>query len=418
MPQTSIQQISHLNNNIAIVGAGASSLFASIILAKKGFSVDVYEKNAKAGRKILATGNGRCNISNKDLSLKNFFSSNKNFYKYAINNFNFFQFEKFCEEIGLNIIVDDNSKAYPMSLQASSVVDIFYNEALLNGVKFHFNCEIEDISYKDNIFILKSNKKEFLANKVIIASGSAAMKKLGSSDSGYKFAKKFGHNIIAPFATLVQLTSDEKDIYSLSGVKQKSIVKLYIDKVLIDTQKGDILFTKYGVSGNTILNISRDATIGLKQSQDVYIVVDLFPSFDKNKLLSILEKKKKNLSKRAKEFLLISFINKKIIPFIFKRSKIEDNKTFIEQLNKKDLTKIVYNLKNLKITISGSLGFEYAEAVAGGVDTKEIDNKTMESKLQSGLYFCGEVMDVDGACGGYNLHWAWASAYALANNLK
>jgi predicted Rossmann fold flavoprotein len=304
-----------------------------------------------------------------------------------------------------------------MSLQASSVVDVFYNEALLNGVKFYFNEEVTGLLFNEK-FRLETTQKKYIFDKVIIASGSSAMKKLGSSDSGYNFAKSFGHKIIEPFASLVQLTSDDKDVYTLSGVKQDSLVELYIDKQVKNSKKGDILFTNYGVSGNTILDLSRDATLGLMGKKQVYISIDLFPNYERNKLLSILEKKKKILAKKSKEFLLTSFVNKKLIPFLLKRANISQSKQLVEELNKKDLMNIVYHLKNLKVEISGSRGFDSAEVVAGGVDTKQIDNKTMESKLQKGLYFCGEVMDVDGACGGYNLHWAWASAYVLANNLK
>lgn len=406
-----------MSKNIAIIGAGASSLIASIILSKKGFNVSVFEKNTKAGRKVLATGNGRCNITNTNLSYKNFFSKNTDFYKYALNEFGFSKFESFCEKIGLNLTINDNQKVYPMSLQASSVVDVFYNEAVLGGAKFYFNEEVVNLVYNEK-FRLKTIKKEYIFDKVIIASGSSAMKKLGSSDSGYRFAKEFGHNIIKPFASLVQLTSDDKLVHSLSGVKQDSLVELYINKEFKNSKKGDILFTNYGVSGNTILDLSRETTIGLLNKKQVYILVDLFPLLERSKLVSILEKKKKILAKKSKEFLLTSFVNKKLIPFLFEKSKIAKEKTLVENLNKKDLMQIVHNLKHLRVDISGSRGFDSAEVAAGGVDTKQIDNKTMESKLQKGLYFCGEVIDVDGACGGYNLHWAWASAYVLANNLK
>jgi predicted Rossmann fold flavoprotein len=403
-------------NKIAIVGAGASSLIASIILAKKGLDVYVFEKNTKAGRKILATGNGRCNISNTNLSDEYFFSSNTSFYQYAISQFGFKKFESFCENIGLNLTINENNKVYPMSLQAASVVDVFYNEALEQGVKFHFDSEVTSINHNKK-FVLEVNNKKHTFDKVIIATGSSAMKKLGSSDSGYRFAKNFGHRIINPFASLVQLESDDKSIFKLSGVKQHSHVELFVDKIMTKFQNGDILFTNYGVSGNTILDLSREATTALLEKKDVYISIDLFPNIEKNKLLSILEKKKKILAQKSKEFLLMSFVNKKLIGFLFQRANIDKNKTFVHQLNKKDLMQIVYHLKSLKVPISGSRGFDNAEVVAGGVDTKEVDNKTMESKLQKGLYFCGEVLDVDGSCGGYNLHWAWASAYILANNI-
>ena len=403
--------------SIAIIGAGASGLFASIILAKRGFKVSIFEKNPKAGKKLLATGNGKCNITNQDLSLKHFFSSNPTFFKYPIETFGFKEFVKFCEEIGLSLVTNENGKTYPASLQASSVVDILYNEALFLGVDFHFNTAIENITFKEKAY-LNSGEKSYKFDKIIIATGSLAMKKLGGTDSGYNLAKKCGHTIIEPFASLVQLTSDDKAIYDLSGVKSEANVTLLIDNKPQKTLFGDILFTNYGISGNTILDLSREANLALAGFQKVDIAVDIVPELDKNKLLALLEKKKKFLAGKKKEFLLLSLINNKLIDFIYKKAKISPNKQLIDDLDKKDLQSLVYNLKSIKIAIDGTKGFENAEVVAGGVCVNEIESKTMESKKQKGLYFCGEVVDVDGACGGYNLHWAWASAFILATNMK
>lgn len=406
-----------MKKSIAIIGGGASALFASIILAKRNFHVVVFEKNSKVGKKLLATGNGKCNITNKNLSFEYFFSTNPSFIKYPIETFGFKEFSKFCENIGLSLVSNENGKTYPASLQASSVVDVLYNEALISGVIFHFNTFVENINFKEKAEILLNNKIEQF-DKIIIATGSVAMEKLETMNSGYEIAKTFGHTIINPTPSLVQLTSSNNYIYELNGVKTEASVTLYINNKQIKTTNGDLLFTKYGVSGNAILDLSRDANIALQSQFDVDISIDLFPKFDKNKLISILENKTKLLKGKDIKFLLLSFINTKLISFIFQKSKIENRKQKIEDLNKKDLLNIAYTLKSIKININGSKGFEYAEVVAGGVCVDEINNKTMESKKQKGLYFCGEVLDVDGACGGYNLHWAWASAFVLASNMN
>ncbi len=411
------KQNDNLNSSIAIIGAGASGLFTSILLAKKGFKVTVFEKNPKAGKKLLATGNGKCNITNQNLGLEHFFSSNPNFFKYSIETFGYRDFVKFCEEIGLNLVTNGNGKTYPASLQASSVVDVLYNEALFLGVNFSFNSIIENIEFKEK-FHLISDEKPYKFDKVVIATGSIAMEKLGGSNSGYLLAKKFGHTIIEPFPSLVQLTSNDKEIYTLSGVKSEATVTLFVDNKPQKTILADILFTNYGVSGNTILDLSREANMALLHFSKVAIIVDMFPSLDKNKLLALLEKKKKMLTGKKKEFLLLSLINSKLIEFIYKKIKLSSNKHLIDDLDKKDLQSITYALKSIKIAIDGSKGFENAEVVAGGVNVDEVDSKTMESKKQKGLYFCGEVLDVDGACGGYNLHFAWASAFVLASNMR
>lgn len=415
--QNLLNQNDKSKSSIAIIGAGASGLFASIILRKRGFAVTIFEKNSKAGRKLLATGNGKCNITNKNLNLNHFFSTNPKFIKYPIETFGFGEFTKFCDEIGLNLTTTENGKTYPSSLQASSVVDVLYNVALFYGVKFQFNNEVKEIDFKEKAHLLCDSTK-YIFDKIIVATGSIAMEKLGGSESGYRFGQKFGHTIIKPIPSLVQLTSNDKEIYPLNGVKTEANITLYINNKQQKTVQGDILFTNYGVSGNSILDLSRDANIALLEKNQLHIVVDIFPQLDKNKLLALLEKKKKHLIGREKEFLLLSLINNKLIEFIFKKAKIANHKKLIDDLDKKDLQSLTFALKSIKITIDGSKGFESAEVVAGGICVDEIDDKTMESKKQKGLYFCGEVLDVDGACGGYNLHWAWASAFVMASNMK
>lgn len=405
------------SSKIAIIGAGASGLLASILLAKQNFVVTVFEKNPKVGKKLLATGNGKCNITNKNLSLKHFFSSNPNFIKYPIDTFGFGEFIKLCDEIGLHLTTNENGKTYPSSLQASSVVDILYTEALFYGVQFHLNSEVTDISFQEKAHIICDTQK-YTFNKIVIATGSIAMKKLGGCESGYIFAQKFGHTLIKPIPSLVQLTSNDKEIYPLNGVKTEASITLHINNKAEKTVEGDILFTNYGVSGNTILDLSRDVNSAILKRNQVSILIDILPNLEKNKLLTLLEKKKKNLLGRNKDILLLSLINNKLIEFIFKKAKIAHHKKLIDDLDKKDLQSLVYTLKSIKINIDGSKGFENAEVVAGGVCVDEVDNTTMESKKQKGLYFCGEVLDVDGACGGYNLHWAWASAYVISSNMR
>jgi len=403
-------------NNINIIGAGASGLFCSIILAKKGYRVNLFEKNTKAGRKILATGNGKCNISNQNLSLENFHSGVKKFPNFAIDKFGYKELENFFKNIGLELTTTSSStKLFPMSLQASSVVDILYNEAILNGVKFYFNSFITDIKYKNNYYNISIDDKTYSSKYLIIATGSGAMKKLGSSDSGYTIAKQFKHNIVPLFASLVQLNCKDKDIHNLSGVKVNSSVKLYIDKKEKQYIEGDVLFTSYGVSGNAILDISRNCSKYLYHKNKVELVIDILPLISKDKLVNMLNKRKEILKDKDIKYLLMSVINSKLIDFIYKKANIKRKN--IKELNKKDILNIVYTIKHIDIQIESTKGFESAEVVAGGVDVKDIDFKTMQSKLQKGLFFCGEVLDVDGNCGGYNLHWAFSSAFICANSI-
>jgi predicted Rossmann fold flavoprotein len=317
----------------------------------------------------------------------------------------------------LELIIQSNGKIYPQTLQASSVVSILEYEALRVGVKFILNTNINKLSFNDDKFNLFFNDTKQSFDKVIISSGSQAMPKLGSSDAGYNFAKEFGHTIIEPFASLVQLQSDNKQIKELSGVKINAKIELEINKESIQSELGDLLFTSYGLSGDTILDISRQASYALSIGSLVAVKIDIFPDIEKDNLISKLTKRLKNSNTKDKYFWLEGFIHKKLIRYIIDNCGIKANIQKADQLNKKDIMSLVYFIKNIKININNTKGFDTAEVSAGGVDVFEIDTKTMESKLQKNLYFTGEVLDVDGQCGGYNLHWAWASGYVCANGI-
>ena len=292
-----------------------------------------------------------------------------------------------------------------MSLQASSVVDILEHEALKLGVKLYLNTKVESIEYKNSKY--KINLQDNYS-KVIVSCGSIAMPKLGSSDSGYNIAKKFGHKIINPFASLVQLVSCNKNLEMITGVK--------IDG-LVNGKQGDVLFTKYGVSGSAVLDISRDISMKLQKSKSIQISIDTMPNFTKNELLDIFTKSVDKTNEKDIVMWLNGFMNKKLAKYIILNSNINSNIKYTKFLSQKDINVLVNRIKNLEFNIIDTKGFETCEVCAGGVDTKQIDSKTMESKLQKDLYFTGEVLDIDGDCGGYNLHWAWASGYLASMDI-
>jgi hypothetical protein len=392
---------------IAIIGAGASGLFSSILLARKGFSVIVFEKNNKVGKKLLATGNGRCNVTNQNISLKNFYSnSNISMIKNTLENFNYSNCKELFSKFGIEFKVSSNGRVYPLSLTSSSIVDILEYEALKIGVKIELNSEITNVKYEKNKYNL-NQKLNF--DKLIIATGSIAMPKLGSSESGYLFAKKFQHSIINPVASLVQLVSSNKHLDVVSGVKIEA---------QIENKKGDFLFTKYGVSGSLILDISRKIAKQLQTQKSVKICVDTMPDYSSEVLINLLTKRLDNLKDKELSLWLDGIMNKKLAKYIILNANIEKHVKYAKFLTKEDIVKIVKTIKNLEFIITDTKGFETCEVCAGGVSLDEINLENMESKFQKELYFIGEVVDVDGDCGGYNLHWAWSSAYALSMNMK
>lgn len=405
--EMNIKQTSQLNKkeniSIAIIGAGASGLFTAIHLATHNTKITLFEKNNKIGKKLLATGNGRCNISNKNIQLKNFYShSDITKIKPILQNFNFDKCKKTFQNLGIEFADGENNRVYPMSQTASSVVEALEFEALQRGVIIKLNNEITSIVSKNNRFILNDL---FSFDKVIIAQGSIAMPKLGSSHSGYDFATFYKHTLIKPFASLVQLISDNKHLDIISGVKIQGLVQ---------SIQGDILFTKYGVSGSAILDISRDISYKLQHQKNIQITIDTLPAISKNQLVELLLKRVKILGEKDIFLWLDGLINKKLAKYIILNSNIASNIKFAKFLNRKDILKIVHTLKNLQFNIIDTKGFESCEVCAGGISLDEINLNTMESKYQKNLYFTGEVLDIDADCGGFNLHWAWASGYTLA----
>ena len=392
-----------MKKNIAIIGAGASGLVAAIHAAKAGATVTVYEKSAKIGKKIHASGNGRCNITNKKISLENYHGKHPHFAKEIIK----FHAEEFFNSLGLELRLGNGTRLYPLSHQASSVVDFLGFACKKYGVNFIKECEITNIEKENEHFILHYHDTRTIVECVLIATGSYAMPNLGSSQSGYAFAEAFGHTIEKPFAALVQLTSDDAVFTKASGVKIEADMEIFVDNQPKMGIKGDLLFTSYGLSGSAILDLSRIASRATMRKQDVFIMIDLLPDFSQQALKALLQKQ---LPLTLPLYLWLNgIIPKKLIEPIMIVAKLDPTKP----LNNKTINTLAYTLKNLKVTISGTRGAKGAEIIAGGISTQEINPKTMESKHIKGLFFAGEVLDIDGDCGGFNLHWAWASG-ALA----
>jgi len=394
-----------MDKKIAIIGGGAAGLFTAYLLSKHNLDITLFEKNNKLGKKLLATGNGRCNITNESISNDNFYSNNLEFISYTLKQFDYNICKKIFNEIGIEFTKGEKNRVYPNSLNSSSVVELLKYQLEINGVNIVLNYDVKTLESKDDKFIINETSSFDI---VVISTGSIAMAKLGSCDSGYKLSSTFGHTTTPLFPSLVQLVCDDSDISLASGVK----IEVKIGNIF-----GDLLFTKYGVSGSAILDISRDISQDLLYKDKVNIKIDLLPQFSKEKLVSFLLKRAEQHPAKPLDLFFDGFINIKLARFIISKVKLSHNIKKSGNLTRKDIQNIVYNLKNLNLNITSTKGFENCEVVAGGIDTYEIDNKTMESKLKKDLYIIGEVVDIDGQCGGYNLHWAWASGYVASKSI-
>ena len=403
-------------SRVAIIGAGASGLVCAIEAARKGLHVTLFEKNGKVGRKILATGNGKCNISNEKISLERYHGASVGFAKEALRRFDTFTCKAFFRSLGLEMREGEEGRLYPMSHQASSVVDMLLHEVRSLHVSIVLESEVSKIEKKGAEFILHVNAQTYVFDACVIATGSVAMPTLGSSGSGYAFAKSLGHSVIEPYPSLVQFVCDEPHLKEVSGVKMDANVELYIANQKRQSVQGDLLFTAYGLSGSAILDLSRKASHALVHDESVHVVLDLLPTLSREALTSLLQKRLSVAKDKSLSLWLEGMIPKKLAHFIIENTKIAHLKE-ASALGVKEIKKIVFALKALRLHVKATKGFESAEVCAGGVDVSELDAKNLMSKKIANLYFCGEVLDIDGDCGGFNLHFAWASGYLVGQSL-
>jgi len=394
--------------DVVVVGAGASGLVTAIVASRRGKRVVILEKNNKVGKKLLATGNGKCNISNQRPTLERFYSQNPQFIANVFEGYSFQSVKKFFRSIGLELIEAKEGKVFPMSLQASSVVELLEAECEQLGVEIICEAEVKTTSFVNNKFTVHYNNKRIEAKSLVIATGHCSAPQLGGVMDGIGFACSFGHKIVKGFPTLVQLTSpmSERFLKRMAGVKVESRVTLRVDEREI-VKQGDVLFTAYGLSGLAILDISRFVMQELLLKKSIMLTIDLMPKMTHEQLFSLMKKSLVKKSQKSLEVWMQGFINKKLILPILEPLKLEHETVGSLFLKMDLLEKLVRKIKHFEFEIDGSKGYKGAEVATGGVDTKEVDAKTMESKKQKRLYFTGEVLDVDGDRGGFNLHLAW-----------
>ncbi len=399
---------------IAIIGAGASGLMCAIFCAKASYHVEIFEQNEKCAKKILVSGNGRCNITNKNLSVNDYFSDNPKFVKDALESFGFNEFENFVSQLGLLLDVKNDGRAYPLSNEAKSVASILIHYAQNLGVIFHTDTKITNIE-KD--YTLHTQDKIFNDfHAVVIATGSKAAEHLGGNEDGHAFAKKFMHTVIPTYPSLVQLQLDSSLHSKMSGTKLNAEVTLLINNKQELSTQGDVLFTKYGVSGFAILDISQRASVALLNYEKVSISINLLPKFSTQKLSAHLLKISQNMPNLLLLDILSGLIPIKIAQTLLLDLKLS-NDIKANEMHTKLSKKIANSMLNWRFEVSDTHGFRHAEVSGGGVDVNEINPKTMESKKAKNLYFCGEVLDVLGRRGGFNFAFAWASGYLAAKNI-
>ncbi|MGC9351535.1 MAG: aminoacetone oxidase family FAD-binding enzyme [Sulfurovum sp.] len=321
-----------------IVGAGAAGLSAAITAARNGTKVTLLEQNSKPGKKILVSGNGKCNITNATISPARFHSQNPAFIEKVLEGYGVERVKNFFDSAGLPIIEGKEGKMFPMSMQAGSVTEILEYEAESLEVEIITACEVLKIDKKKNHFLLETNQGTMQCEKLLLASGSPAAPQLGGNESGLRFAESMGHTLIPSYPALTQLVSDEKWVKHASGVKVSGVTKLYANGEYITEKKGDLLFTNYGISGLAILDISREVSLRLAEYAYCELSLDLMPELSKEKLTKFLLERITPESQKPLTLWLQGVMNKKLIHIILEQSKCKAKSE--KELNRKEIGKL------------------------------------------------------------------------------
>lgn len=403
--------------NVLVIGGGAAGLLAGIAAAQSGAWTVILEKMRRPGKKILITGKGRCNITNNcDLQeiIKNI-PGNGRFLNSALRRFTNQDIVQLLEDNGLPTKVERGGRVFPVSDKAADVVDTLVKIYKNYGGKLLTDCKVKSITAEFGKITgaVTADGQKFAADAVILAAGGSSYPGTGSDGSGVKLAKALGHTIVPLAPSLVPLESDSPYIAGLQGLSLRNIEgTVYADGKKIGSEFGEMLFTHFGVSGPIILSLSKCvAEAFAKGAQDVELAIDLKPALDKDKLDARLQRDFTQYSRKQMPNGMKDLLPQRLIAPVLDQAFIDEEK-FVNQLSRAERRRLVDVLKAFTVPITGTRPIAEAIVTAGGVSLKEIDPKTMESKLIKGLFFAGEVMDIDGYTGGYNLQAAFSSGYA------
>lgn len=400
-----------MTKRIAVIGGGASGMMAAITAARQGAKVTIYESKERLGKKILATGNGKCNYTNLYQDDSCYRGTHPEFSIPARKQMTVEQTLQFFEEIGILAKIK-NGYVYPNSEQAVSVADALSMEVYALGIRV-VQEEIRELEKSGKAFCLMESGQKKYYDSVILCVGSCAGYKNSEQFSGYRLAEKLGHTIRQVRPALVQLRCKEKWFSTIAGVRCEGKITLYAQQEKVAQEKGELLFTEYGLSGIPVFQISRYAGEELDNGRNITAKIDFFDSMTVDEVFEHLYRRLQHSGNRTAEEMLIGFMNHKLNYVLLKECSVNPTepaaKAFRDDMV---LRRVAKKYKEFTCCITGYNPFANAQVCAGGVSTEELDPLTMESKLLKGLYMAGELIDIDGTCGGYNLQWAWSSGYA------
>jgi predicted Rossmann fold flavoprotein len=379
--------------DIIVIGGGGSGMVAAIVAARKGARVKVLERMQRVGKKLLATGNGRCNLANRRLDASHYHGGRPEFVNGPFKVFGLEQTLAFFDELGVCVREEENGKLFPASGQASSVLDVLRYEMAQLGVEELCEAVVHSIERGRNG----------------LCAGGKSSPNLGSNGGGFKLAEALGHTIVEPFPALVQVRLDAPYLNQIAGVGLDGRAGVWVDGKLEGEETGELLFAKYGISGTAILQLSRSISESTLRNRDTQLRIDLFPSVSKAALAGLIRDRIEKHPGKTADFSFVGLIHKRLIPVLLKTAGIDNAQRPCGDLTPAEIAGIVSALKAWTIPCSGTQSWMFSQVTAGGVDVSEVNPETLESSIAPGVYFAGEVLDIDGDSGGYNLQWAWTS---------
>lgn len=396
--------------HIAVIGGGAAGMMAAIIAARLGARVTICERQERVGRKILSTGNGRCNFTNVSELSGHYHGEDPDFFRSALGRFSVQKTIGFFKALGVCTRVEENGRVFPLTGQASTILDVLRYETERVGVCLRLKAEVQNIARHANSFVLRLSEGEEEVDRVVVATGGKAAPSLGGTESGITLLKKLGHKAVSLFPALVPLKAEPHFGARAKGVKVMARVRLVIAECAGEAQEGEILFTEYGLSGPPVIELSHRVNRA-QRHQPVFLELDLFPSWSVEDLERDLGDRFSSRPETPLDRSLLGLVHKRLIPVVLQQVGITSPWPRAGQTSPGTSLRIAGLLKHWRFAITGSLSWNDAQVMGGGISTKDFFPDTLESRLVKGLFAAGEVLDVTGDCGGYNLQWAWSSGY-------
>ena len=401
-----------MKKQVAVIGGGAAGLTAAIWAARSGASAVILEHTDRVGKKILSTGNGRCNLTNSKMEASCYRSGDPQFPMEAISQFGWKDTLRWFSSMGLLCRCRMESYYYPMSDQASAVLDFLRMECSRLGITIRTGIQPERIRRmregRRSFYEIMTDQGEVRADAVILACGSKAAPNTGSDGSGYELAKSLGHRIIKPLPALVQLRCQGNHYRQLAGIRTEADLRLLVNDREMWRERGELQITDYGISGIPVFQLSRFAARGMDEGKKVRVMIDFLPFMDKKESRIFLEQRFAEFGDRNGEDFLTGVLHKKLAAVLLKMAGIRLDQP-VSSASIRQREHLLRAIKEYEALVSSVNPFANAQVCCGGVDVREVDPSTMESRLMGDIYFAGEILDVDGICGGYNLQWAWSS---------